>query len=190
MMRRYCLLGTCVALSALLMSCASSTPDTHDADVSALKDTEAAWVKDAATKDVEKWVAHYTDDASVLLPETPILTGKDAIRHRRQPKEGVPAVQKGSQRGGGFLHSLEDLHTLTDLRNVRVREFFNSRHAGGGTPSTCYCMVQRHSARACLAHTTRDLFRVSHPGAEQRVPTTEMVVQKGQRCADREAVQP
>ena len=90
MMRRYCLLGTCVALSALLMSCASSTPDTHDADVSALKDTEAAWVKDAATKDVEKWVAHYTDDASVLLPETPILTGKDAIRGGLKPMLSDP----------------------------------------------------------------------------------------------------
>ena len=54
--------------------------DTHDADVSALKATEAAWVKDAATKDVDKWVAHYTDDASVLIPDTPILTGKEAIR--------------------------------------------------------------------------------------------------------------
>ena len=54
-MLRYGLLVTCVTLSALLTGCANSAPDTHDADVSALKDTEAAWVKDAATKDVDKW---------------------------------------------------------------------------------------------------------------------------------------
>ena len=47
--------------------------------------TEAAWVRDAATKDVEKWVAHYADDASVLLPDTPILTGKEAIRGGLKP---------------------------------------------------------------------------------------------------------
>ena len=40
-------------------SCTNSTPGTHDADVAALKDTESLWVKDAATKDLEKFVAHY-----------------------------------------------------------------------------------------------------------------------------------
>src|SRR6202035_1091129 len=90
MMLRYGLLVTCVAFSALLTSCTNSTPDTHDADVSALKDTEAAWVKDAATKDLEKFVAHYTDDASVLIPDTPILTGKDAIRGGLKPMMSDP----------------------------------------------------------------------------------------------------
>src|SRR5712692_8863776 len=90
MMLRYRLLVTCVALSALLKNCKTSTPDTHDADVSALKDTEAAWVKDAATKDVEKFVAHYTDDASVLLPYTPIVTGKEAISGTLKPMMSDP----------------------------------------------------------------------------------------------------
>src|SRR5277367_541523 len=69
-----------VAVSALLTSCTNSMPDTHDADIAALKATEAAWVKDAATKDVEKWITHYTDDGSLLLPNAPLFTGKDAIR--------------------------------------------------------------------------------------------------------------
>jgi ketosteroid isomerase-like protein len=90
MMLRYRLLVACVALSALLTSCTKSAPDTHDADVLALKDTEAAWVKDAATKDVEKWVAHYTDDASVLLPYTPIVSGKVAISGTLKPMLSDP----------------------------------------------------------------------------------------------------
>ena len=53
--------------------------------MSALKETEVAWVKDAASKDVEKFVAHYTDDASVLLPNAPIFSGKDAIRGALKP---------------------------------------------------------------------------------------------------------
>ena len=89
-MLRYGLLVACVALSALLTSCGSSTPDTHDADVAALKATESAWVKDAATKDVEKFVAHYTDDASVLLPNAPIFTGKEAIRGSLKPMMSDP----------------------------------------------------------------------------------------------------
>lgn len=68
-----------------MTGCATTPPDTHDADVAALKDTEAAWVKDAATKDVEKFVAHYSDDASVLLPNAPIFNGKDAIRGALKP---------------------------------------------------------------------------------------------------------
>jgi len=75
----------CVALAALTVACSNSMPDTHDADVAALKDNEAAWVKDAATKDVDKWAAHYTDDASLLMAEAPIVTGKDGIRAALKP---------------------------------------------------------------------------------------------------------
>src|SRR5689334_1142712 len=72
--------GLPLGLLLFLTGCAISTPDTHDADVQALKDTEAAWVKDAATKEVDKFAAHYTDDASVLMPGAPLLSGKDAIK--------------------------------------------------------------------------------------------------------------
>ena len=89
-MLRNGLLVTCAALSALLAGCTSPTPDTHDADVAALKDTEAAWVKDGATKDVDKWVAHYTDDAAVLLPDTPVLIGKSAISGALKPLMADP----------------------------------------------------------------------------------------------------
>jgi uncharacterized protein (TIGR02246 family) len=77
--------GLLLGLVGFLAGCATAPPDTHDADIQALRDTEAAWVKDAATKDVDKFVAHYTDDASVLLPNAPIITGKDAIRNALKP---------------------------------------------------------------------------------------------------------
>lgn len=97
---RYGWVIACIALSAVLSGCADSAADTRDADVSAIKDTEAVWVKDAATKDVEKWVAHYTDDASVLLPDMPILTGKEAIRGGMKPMMSDPnfAVAFGATR--------------------------------------------------------------------------------------------
>lgn len=56
------------------------TSDTHDADVQALKDNEAQWNKDYQGKDVDKLVAHYTDDAVLMSPGAPPWNGKDAIR--------------------------------------------------------------------------------------------------------------
>lgn len=54
-------------------------PDTHDADVQAIKDTEAAWAKSAAAKDADKFASFYTDDGSLMLQDMPAVTGKDAI---------------------------------------------------------------------------------------------------------------
>ena len=59
---------------------APQTSDTHDADVQAIKDNEAQWNKDWQAKDVDKLVAHYTDDAVLMAPGMSPLTGKDAIR--------------------------------------------------------------------------------------------------------------
>ena len=89
-----------LGLALLLAGCAgggSSTPspaDTakaHDAAVQAIKETESAWMTDINTKDVEKWLSYYTDDASVLVVNAPIATGKDAIRNMLKPMLSDPA---------------------------------------------------------------------------------------------------
>jgi len=46
----------------------------------ALRDADDAWSKAAASKDLEKTIAYYSDDASVLPPNAPIATTKDAIK--------------------------------------------------------------------------------------------------------------
>jgi len=35
---------------------------------------------DFGAKDVDKVVRHYADDATLMMPDAPIITGKDAIR--------------------------------------------------------------------------------------------------------------
>ena len=118
-MLRTGLLAGCAALSALLAACATPEPDTHDADIQALKDTEAAWVSDAASKDVEKFVAHYTDDASVLIPNAPILTGKAAIRNALKPMLADPnfaltfAAAKADVAKSGDLGYMQGPYTMT-----------------------------------------------------------------------------
>ncbi len=82
-MLRYGVLVGCVCL---LAGCAPTAgPDTHDADVKAIKDTEVAWSAAIASKDVEKWVGYYTDDAALLMPNAPAISGKDNIRAALKP---------------------------------------------------------------------------------------------------------
>jgi uncharacterized protein (TIGR02246 family) len=71
--------------------------DTHDADVKALKATELAWVKDAGSKDVDKFLSYYADDATVLFPNAPAISGKADIRAALQPMFSDPnfAIQFG-----------------------------------------------------------------------------------------------
>jgi len=54
--------------------------DTRAADEQAIRDGEAAWVKDFAAKDVEKIAGHYADDGYSMIPDMTIMKGKDAIR--------------------------------------------------------------------------------------------------------------
>jgi uncharacterized protein (TIGR02246 family) len=72
-----------VGFSVLLAGCSETpapAPDTSAADQKAIKDGEIAWVADYASKDPDKVLAHYADDATLLMPDAPLMSGKDAIR--------------------------------------------------------------------------------------------------------------
>jgi uncharacterized protein (TIGR02246 family) len=55
-------------------------PDTREADIRSVKELEATWVRDIATKDAEKVASYYALDGSVLFPNTPTITGRDNIQ--------------------------------------------------------------------------------------------------------------
>ena len=84
MRTRLPLLGSLLLLAGTVAcnqapTAASAPPDTHDADVQAIKDTEVAWAKASAAKDAEKFANYYADDGSLLLQDVPPVNGKDAI---------------------------------------------------------------------------------------------------------------
>ena len=55
-------------------------PDNREADARALRDGEvAAFIKDWGGKDAGLIAAHYTDDGNIMIPNAPLMTGKDAI---------------------------------------------------------------------------------------------------------------
>jgi uncharacterized protein (TIGR02246 family) len=77
---------------ALTMTACNRTPDTHDADVKAIQDKEAQWNQDYAAKDNDKIVAHYADDAVLMVPGTPSSSGREAIRAALKEMVSDPAL--------------------------------------------------------------------------------------------------
>jgi uncharacterized protein (TIGR02246 family) len=57
-----------------------STPGNREAEVNALREGElAAFVRDWGGKDVDRIAAHYTDDGTLMVPNSPMMSGRDAI---------------------------------------------------------------------------------------------------------------
>ena len=101
----------CVALFALTSACSRNVPSSQNADVAAVRSVEAAWVKDIATKDVDKFASYYSDDASVLLPNEMLITGKDNIRAAFKSMMADPnfaltfqSTRGEASKGGDFVY--------------------------------------------------------------------------------------
>ena len=71
-------------------------PDTRAADEAApyaklqIQQADAAWSKASESKQVDAMVAYYADDATVLAPNAPMTSGKDAIRKMFGDMFGMP----------------------------------------------------------------------------------------------------
>ena len=116
------LLGLAVnAMSAM------KNPDIHAADIQAIKDNEAQWNKDFQAKDVERLVAHYTDDAVLISPGAPVATGKDAIRAalKQMVSDSALSIQFSADRvevaNSGDMAYSQGSYTLT-MTNPGTKE--------------------------------------------------------------------
>ncbi len=82
-------LAAAFALTVILAGCKQAAPppapDTHDADVKAIRDLETAQVQAFNAKDVDKLVAFYADDASLFPPGAPAVNGMAAIKAAEKP---------------------------------------------------------------------------------------------------------
>jgi uncharacterized protein (TIGR02246 family) len=88
-----CFVTLCAAAALALTGTGCNAPaDTHDADVKAIKDTEAQWNQDYASKDLDKVASHYADDAVLMVPATPSSSGKAAIRNALKEMVADPAL--------------------------------------------------------------------------------------------------
>jgi ketosteroid isomerase-like protein len=74
-------------LTVLLTACkpAEQADYAHE-----IRDVEAARLKTAAAKDVDAYVNYFADDASMLMPNAPLLTGKQPIKEELKPLMSDP----------------------------------------------------------------------------------------------------
>jgi ketosteroid isomerase-like protein len=77
-MKSRLLMGCSAALLVIAAGCGQTV--NYDAEVRALKDNEIQWNKDFVAKDVDKLMAHYADDAVLMAPGMPAVSGREAIR--------------------------------------------------------------------------------------------------------------
>jgi uncharacterized protein (TIGR02246 family) len=75
-----------------------------------VKNLEAAWVNDIATKDADKFASYYSEDASLLLPNAPMINGRDNIKAALTPMLADPnfaltfeATRAEASKGGDFV---------------------------------------------------------------------------------------
>jgi uncharacterized protein (TIGR02246 family) len=90
-MKRFATLCAATAIALTMTACNQAT-GSHDTDIKALNDNETQWNQDFASKDVDKIVAHYADDAILMNPGMPSSSGKDAIRNNLKQMVSDPAL--------------------------------------------------------------------------------------------------
>jgi len=128
-MKRFATLCAITAM-ALTISACNQTPDTHDADVKAVQDNEAQWNQDYAAKDNDKIVAHYADDAILMVPGAPSSSGKAAIGAALKQMTSDPALSlkfhatKVEVAKSGDVAYTQGTYTLT-LTDPQTKQIIN-----------------------------------------------------------------
>ena len=129
-MLRNTLLIVLLVLFLLTAGCTNTPappPDTRAADMQAVKDVEAAWVKDNTTKDLDKIVSYFAEDGSALYPGMGVLTGKAAIKAGLAPLAADPNLALTFQntkmvasKGGDMVMS-QGTYTMT-MTNPKTKK--------------------------------------------------------------------
>lgn len=126
-------LFVCLAIALLTVACANAPtpapppPDTRAADVQAVKNLEAAWSKDANTKDADKWASYIAEDGSGLYPGGGILDGRAAIKAAMVPILADPnfsltfqSTRAMASKGGDMVYS-QGTYTMT-MTNPKTKK--------------------------------------------------------------------
>jgi uncharacterized protein (TIGR02246 family) len=127
-MKRFAIL--CAITIALTLTACNQTPDTHDADVKAVQDNEAQWNQEWAAKDTDKIVAHYADDAILIVSGSPSTSGKEAIRAALKQMTSDPAASLKFQPAkvevakSGDVAYTQGTYTLT-LTDPQTKQLIN-----------------------------------------------------------------
>ena len=113
-------------LLALSIACQTqATSDTRAADDIALRKLDDEWSKAAGSRDVEKTISYYSDDAVVMPPNIPALTSKEAIRTLWKSMLESPDFS------GGWKPTKVEVARSGDFAYVSGNYEFNEKDNGG-----------------------------------------------------------
>jgi uncharacterized protein (TIGR02246 family) len=66
---------------AFTASCTRTQVSTQETDVKAIRDDQAQWLKDFQSKDLDKIVSHFSDDAIIVDKGGPPVRGREAAKN-------------------------------------------------------------------------------------------------------------
>ena len=119
-------LALVLSLLSLSTACQTqATADTRAADEAALRKLDDEWSKAAGSRDVEKTISYYTDDAVVMPPNIPTLTGKESIRSLWKSMLDSPSFS------GGWKATKVEVARSGDLAYVSGSYEFNEKDDSG-----------------------------------------------------------
>ena len=113
-----------VASFSLSIAC-SRTGSNTSSDEAALRKLDDEWSRAAGAKDIEKTVSFYSDDAIVLVPNSPLLKTKEQIRTLWTGMFSIPGF------GGGWKPAKIEIAKSGDLAYITGRYEINEVDPGG-----------------------------------------------------------
>jgi ketosteroid isomerase-like protein len=146
-------------LCLLFISTACQSQATSTTDEAALRKLDDEWSKAAGARDVEKTISYYSDDAIVMPPNIPTLTGKEPIR-------ALWKSMLGPDFSGGWKVTKVEVARSGDLAYVSGNYEFNEKDDSGKpiTDKGKYLEVWKKQADGgwkCVA----DMFNSDMPSA-------------------------
>ena len=91
-MKRFATLCAATAITTLMLTACNRGPNPHDTEVLKIQGVEMKWNHDYLARDIDNLMAHYTDDAVLIVPGTPALSGKPAIASILRPMLSDPLL--------------------------------------------------------------------------------------------------
>jgi len=102
-----------------------ATSDTRATDEAALRKLDDEWSRAAGSRDVDKTISYYSDDAVMMPPNIPTLSGKEPIRALWQSMLGSPSFS------GGWKVTKVEVARSGDLAYVSGNYEFNEKDDNG-----------------------------------------------------------
>ena len=88
-----------ILATVLVLAAGGCAPQVDvEAEAAAIRElTDVEWMEAGQAKDIERWVSFHTDDALLLLPNAPLVTGKEAIRAVTSESLSTPGFEASWQ---------------------------------------------------------------------------------------------